>query len=101
MIHEATRDAVLMSQRGAGRYAARLDTGPFLNLIGQAYPGAVYAAGRTGHLALVVQTGQAAVRAGDQVRVRVLFARDTGDAAGTLAFDQDPTPGIAPRAMFA
>jgi hypothetical protein len=53
-------------------------------------------------LVLVTRTGEAMVRGkGDQVRVRIDFPRDTGDAAGTLAFGAEHIGGVAPRVLFA
>lgn len=50
---------------------------------------ALYVRGaRHGNIARVIRTGNSTVRAGGlgQVRARIDFAEDTGDAAGTLEF---------------
>jgi hypothetical protein len=52
-------------------------------------------------LVLVTRTGTVPVRGkGDQVRVRINFPTDTGDAAGTLSFDGEYAGGVAPRVLF-
>jgi hypothetical protein len=51
---------------------------------------------------LVTRTGSVPVRGkGDQVRVRINFPTDMGDAAGTLRFDGEHIGGVAPRVLFA
>jgi hypothetical protein len=52
-------------------------------------------------LVLVERTGSVPVRGkGDQVRVRISFAEDMGDEAGTLRFDREHIGGVAPRVLF-
>jgi hypothetical protein len=53
-------------------------------------------------IVMVTRTGEVPVRGrGDQVRVRINFPTDTGDAAGTLRFDGEHIGGLAPRVLFA
>lgn len=105
----ATRDAVLDSYcTRLTNYVATSDVtshvaqylvlGPVPGL-----PGSVFARGlRHDNLVVVTRTGTRFVRGkGAQVRVRISFARDTGDAAGTLAFDADHIGGVAPAHLFA
>lgn len=54
---------------------------------------------RTNVIGRVVRTGDR-VHRGGQVRVRIEFARDPGDVAGTLVFDHDAVGGRAPRVLF-
>jgi hypothetical protein len=103
--HTVTVDAIRASQTGSLRgYSATSDTDATYAVIGPV-PGdadRVYVRGhRHGNLALVTRTGRADVRGrGRQVRVRIAFARDTGDVAGTLAFDAGEIGGVAPRVLF-
>lgn len=104
--HLATRDAVLdCSTAILNGYSATADLGHGYGVLGPV-PGrddAIYAIGRRHrNIVLVERTGVTLVRGkGPQVRVRITFARDTGDVAGTLAFDAGHTGGVAPRSLFA
>lgn len=110
--HLATRDAILAARTGSlADYSATSDAVASYAVLGPV-PGradAVYAVGRRfSNLVLVTRTGTADVRGrGAQVRVRISFGQDTGDAAGTLAFDVpagEPRGGhiggVAPRVLF-
>lgn len=102
--HTATRDAILATRTGSlSGYWVTSNPGAAYAVLGPAGPDAVYAMSpRTGNIVHVVRTGVVDVRGkGRQVRVRVEFPTDTGDAAGTLAFDGGHTGGIAPRVVFA
>lgn len=105
--HTATRDEVFVARTGSlASYSATSDVvGASYAVIGPV-PGdgdRVYAIGRRlGNLVLVTRTGVTLARGkGPQVRVRISFARDTGDAAGTLSFDAGHIGGVAPRVLFA
>jgi hypothetical protein len=107
--HTATRDAVLATRTGSlASYGVTTDRGVFYRTLGPV-PGhgdAAYAIADAGASAglvvLVTRTGHVDVRGrGRQVRVRVDYPRDTGDAAGTLAFDAGHVGGVAPRVLFA
>ena len=103
-IFTATRDEVLHSQ--ARKFEGLRVTsyqGTSYRVLGAASASAVYVeAPVTRVLARVQRTGTVNVRGkGEQVRVRIEFATDTGDAAGTLAFDRSfSVKGVAPRALF-
>lgn len=105
----ATRDSVLDSHCiRLTNYVATSDNTASLSqylVIGPVpgVRGAVFAKGlRHGNLVTVTRTGTSFVRGkGAQVRCRISFARDTGDAAGTLAFDADHIGGVAPAHVFA
>ena len=100
----ATRDEVLASRTGSlASYSVTSDVGVTYAVLGPAGPDAVYALSpRTGLAVRVVRTGVTLVRGkGPQVRVRLEFPRDTGDAAGTLSFDAGKIGGVAPRVLFA
>ena len=102
--HTATRDAILATRTASLRgYVVTSDPGAFYDVLGPEADGAVYAISpRTGLVVRVVRTGVVSVRGrGDQVRVRVEFPTDTGDAAGTLAFDGGHVGGVATRVLFA
>lgn len=103
----ATRDAILATRTGSlADYSATSDTVASYAVLGPV-PGhadSVFVVGRRlGNLAMVTRTGTVPVRGrGDQVRVRIVFPTDTGDAAGTLAFTGlDSIGGVAPRVLFA
>lgn len=107
--HTATRDEVLATRTGSlAGYTATSDARAPYRVLGPV-PGngdAVYAQSlRHGNLVMVTRTGTVHVPGrGEQVRVRIAFALDTGDAAGTLAFLTAPahtTGGVAPRVLFA
>jgi hypothetical protein len=104
--HTATRDEILATRTGSlADYSVTSDALASYAVLGPV-PGdgtSVYAIGRAHqNLVLVTRTGTVAVRnRGAQVRVRISFAIDTGDAAGTLAFDGTRTGGVAPRVLFA
>ena len=103
--HLATRDEILATRTGSlSSYSASSDTDASYAVLGPVPgdPDRVYAIGRRhDNLVLVTRTGSANVRGrGAQVRVRITFARDTNDAAGTLAFDADHIGGVAPRVLF-
>jgi hypothetical protein len=108
-VHTATRDAVLATRTGSlADYSATSDTGASYAVLGPVPEDgtSVYAVGRRhGNIVLVTRTGAVAVRGkGAQVRVRIMFARDTGDADGTLSFDaygSEHIGGVAPRVLFA
>lgn len=100
----ATRDEVFASRTGSlASYSVTSDAGVTYDVIGPAGPDTLYAISpRTSLVVRVVRTGVTLVRGkGPQVRVRVEFPRDTGDAAGTLAFDAGKIGGVAPRVLFA
>lgn len=104
--YTATRDAILATRTGSlADYSATSEIGASYAVLGPVPgdPGSVYAYGRRfDNLVMVTRTGTALVRGrGDQVRVRIMFAIDTGDAAGTLAFDGGYASGVAPRVLFA
>lgn len=106
MTTTATRDEILSTGAGSlAGFGVTSDTDVTYAVIG-AVPGdsdSVYARSlRTGQLIKATRTGNANVRGrGEQVRVRIAFAEDTGDAAGTLAFSQaGGIGGIAPRMLF-
>lgn len=101
----ATRDAVLASRTGSlAGYSVTSDPGASYAVLGPVAgdPDRVWLQGRRhGNLAVATRTGTADVRGrGPQVRVWIAFAWDTGDAAGTLAFDRVGTGGVAPRVLF-
>jgi hypothetical protein len=110
--HRATRDEVLASRTASlAGYSVTSDTGASYAVLGPVAgdPDRVYAQGRRhGNLVLVTRTGTVSVRGhGAQVRVRIDFATDTGDLAGTLAFGPNVsaeaacrTGGVAPRVLF-
>jgi hypothetical protein len=104
MAHTATRDAILATRTGSlADYAVTGDNAAIYRVLGPVpgSPDATYGVGRFGNLCLVTRTGTADVRGrGAQVRVRIAFAQDTGDAAGTLAFDGEHIGGVAPRVLF-
>ena len=99
-----TRDAILETSTGSLHgYSVTADAGQSYAVIGPAGPDVIYGVSRrTNLLVRVVRTGTANVRGkGEQVRVRIEFARDTGDAAGTLAFEPILSGGgVAPRVLF-
>lgn len=105
--HTATRDAVLATRTGSlADYSATSDVVRASYAVIGPVPGnrdAVYAVGRRhSNLVVVTRTGVCLVKGkGPQVRVRIAFARDTGDAAGTLSFDAGFIGGVAPRVLFA
>jgi hypothetical protein len=105
MTHTATRDEILNCSTAILQgYTATSDTLASYGVIGPV-PGnvdAIYVQGhRHRNLAMVTRTGRTPVRGrGRQVRVRISFARDTGDAAGTLAFDAEHIGGVAPMSLF-
>ena len=103
--HTATRVEVLNSSSAPGapepssRYATA-DNGVMWEVLGSADDRTVYAiSDRTGTVVTVTVTGDRLIR-GQQVRVRIDFPRDTGDAAGTLVFDAGYVGGVAPRDLF-
>ena len=100
----ATRDRILGSRTGEFDVVrVTSEQGTSYIVLGPAAPDAVWAiAPVTGILLRVQRTGTANVRGkGEQVRARFEFATDTGDAAGTLAFDRSfSVAGVAPRALF-
>jgi hypothetical protein len=107
--HRATRDEVLATRTGSlASYWTTADNGVQWATLGPVPgdPDRFYARGIAGSASaglvlLVTRTGSADVRGkGAQVRVRIDFPRDTGDAAGTLAFDADSIGGVAPRVLF-
>jgi hypothetical protein len=108
MTHTATRDAILASRTGSlADYSATSDALGSYAVLGPVpgRPDAVYAIGRRhDNLVMVTRTGRVHVKhRGAQLRVRILFAHDAGDAAGTLAFgglDGDHTGGVAPAVLF-
>ena len=83
-IHRATRDQVLASRTGSlSSYTVTGDGGAYFEVLGPV-PGdvdSIYAQARvTKLLVMVTRTGRANVRSrGNQVRVRLAFATDTGD----------------------
>jgi hypothetical protein len=105
--HRATRDAVLATRTASlAGYTVTADSGARYGVLGPV-PGdasSVYAVSpSTGMLVMVTRTGSVPVRGkGDQVRMRVAYAHDTGDAAGTLAFRplSRDSGGVAPRVLF-
>ena len=105
-VHRATRDAILATRTGSlSSYSATSDTDASYAIIGPVPgdPNRVYAVGRRhNNLCLITRTGTTMVKGrGPQVRVRITFARDTSDLAGTLSFDSDNyVGGIAPRVLF-
>ena len=101
-----TRDAVLATRNpDLDGFYVTSDTGAMYEVLGMAGDGrSVFARSpRTGMLVMAVRTGSVNVPGrGAQVRVRVMFARDSGDAAGTLVFAPDlGIGGVAPRGLFA
>jgi hypothetical protein len=107
--HTATRDEVLASRTGSlADYSVTADNGVQWAVLGpvpgerdRIYARAYAGTAATGLVLLVTRTGVTLVRGkGPQVRVRLDFPRDTGDAAGTLAFDADHIGGVAPRVLF-
>jgi len=106
VLHLATRANILATRTGSLRdYTASGDNGAFYRILGPV-PGdadSVYAVGlRHDNIVLVTRTGRVDVRGrGAQNRVRIMFAHDTGDLAGTLSFDRaDGIGGVAPRVLF-
>ncbi len=105
-VHTATRDAILATRTGSlADYSVTSDALASYAVLGPV-PGdgdSVYVVGRRhNNLAMVTRTGTTPVRnRGAQVRVQIRFARDTGDAIGTLAFDLGRVGGVAPRVLFA
>lgn len=105
--HSATRDEVLATRTGSlATYCATSDTHATYWVLGPV-PGngdAVYAYGnRHQNLVMVTRTGTALVKGkGPQVRVRIDFAVDNGDANGTLAFGTrgQYIGGVAPKVLF-
>ena len=102
----AIRDEILATRTGSlSSYSATSDALGYYSVIGPV-PGdtdSVYAVGTRGNnLVMVTRTGTVPVRnRGDQLRVRIMFARDLGDAAGTLGFRADDSVGgVAPRVLF-
>ncbi len=105
----ATRDDVLATRTASlAGYSPTTDRNVSYAVLGPV-PGrtdAVYVIGRDGTpsaglVVLVTRTGTVPVRGrGDQVRVRFDYPRDTGDQAGTLAFDAERVGGLAPRVLF-
>lgn len=78
---------------------ATTDQGGNFSVVAFTDAGVIVRARRTGALARIVQTGSK-VRRDGQVRIRMEFARDTGDQAGTLAFDDTKTGGLVPAEVF-
>lgn len=74
-----------------GRYFSA-DTGASFDVIAQTPVGPIVRGVRTGALGRVVRTGNRVDYSG-QVRARIEFARDSGDAIGTLTFDGDRVGG--------
>lgn len=105
MTHTATRDEVFDAPRISGRMAAtdvHGTPGAWFTVLGTVagLPASVYVvSGRTGLVALVTRTGRT-VRRDGMTRVRFDFPRDTGDAAGTLAFDGTRCGGWVPADVF-
>jgi len=103
--HAATRDEILATRTGSlADYSATSDALAYYAVLGPV-PGstdAVYATGRRHeNIVLITRTGRVHVKnRGAQVRVRITFATDTGDAAGTLAFDGEHIGGVAPAVLF-
>jgi len=106
--HTATRADVLATRTGSlATYYVTTDAGIDYRVLG-VVPGTpdrlyaiAYGGASEGLVVHVTRTGRVPVRGrGDQVRVRVEYPRDTGDAAGTLAFDADHIGGVAPRVLF-
>lgn len=98
----ATRDAILTAPRASTHrtYVSTDTAGWVYEVVGAAAPGQVFARSeRTGLLVLVTRTGRVRNARG-LVRVRVDFPTDTGDAAGTLAFDGGHVGGHAPADLF-
>jgi hypothetical protein len=82
------------------RYVATNDQGAVYSVLGPTEAGVIVRSLRVGALARIVQTGRVVGRDG-QVRARLEFAVDTGDAAGTLTFDGDSIGCRVPAAVFA
>lgn len=86
----ATWDAIKSSEQGVcWRYGLTSDGGGHYDIISASADEGGYVtgyarSGRTGQVVRFVQTGRAVKQ--DQLRCRIEFATDTGDAAGTLAF---------------
>jgi hypothetical protein len=108
MTRTATRDEILATRTGSlADYSVTSDMVASYEVIGPV-PGdasRIYARGRRlQNLVMVTRTGFANVKGrGDQIRVRIDFATDTGDAAGTLAFGGpggEHVGGVAPRVLF-
>jgi hypothetical protein len=104
--HSATRDEILATRTGSlADYSATSDALGYYAVLGPVPgdPDSVYATGRRGNnLVMVTRTGTVHVRnRGAQLRVRIQFARDLGDAAGTLGFWAcDSVGGVAPAVLF-
>jgi hypothetical protein len=99
MTDTITADTIRAARRYTGRYATA-DTGAHLNVVATGTPaGPIVEAVHTGALARLVQTGRKIDRHG-QVRVRIEFARDTGDLAGTLDFGGTKVGGRVPADVF-
>jgi hypothetical protein len=105
----ATRDEILATRTGSlATYWTTADNGVQWATLGPVPgdPDRFYARGIAGKpseglVLLVTRTGDVDVRGrGAQVRVRIDFPRDTGDAGGTLAFDADHIGGVAPRVLL-
>jgi len=95
----ATRDAVLDTADGRLAWVTG-DTGASWEFLGPADDVTVYGRSRRTNLVVAVtRTGERV--SNGQVRVRIDFPRDTGDLAGTLAFDAGHIGGRAPRNLFA
>lgn len=101
-----TVDAIRAAELPEAHYYATSDQGGNFGVIAYTAAGVIVRSTRTGAYARIVRIGKAA-RDGlvlIQVRVRIEFARDIGDALGTLAFDEhDPDHmgiGVAPLAAF-
>lgn len=80
-------------------YHVTADTGATFDVTGKIDDALIVRGARTQVIGRVVRTGERRHR-GDQVRVRIEFARDLGDVVGTLAFDYESVGGRAPHALF-
>lgn len=100
----ATRDEIFATRAGSlSTYRVTSDMLAGYSPIGVRDDDSLWAISDTLRLiVLVTRTGSVPVRGkGDQVRVRINFPTDTGDARGTLRFDGEHIGGVAPRVLFA
>jgi hypothetical protein len=90
-ITRITRDAILLdSDRAPFGQFVKGDNGAIYNVVTRVGD-ELFVAGPHGNLARVTRTGNRTVSRMDytgEVRARIDFAEDTGDAAGTLAFGE-------------
>ena len=96
-----TRDAIFLDrERLDGKRALAItDSNGAYDVLSRESADVVFViGGRTGLVARVTRTGSRVTRG--CVRVRFDFPRDTGDLAGTLAFDAGKCGGVAPAWQF-